>query len=61
MLAVFISINVLFLSGCAVEAAKSDPKFRMEKINFVWSKASIHVKDEKVASKLQVRISFDLN
>lgn len=43
-------ISLFFIMGIV---AKSDPKFRMEKINFIWSKAQNSL-DEKMSQKLQV-------
>ncbi|KAI6213769.1 hypothetical protein M3Y94_00190600 [Aphelenchoides besseyi] len=43
--------HVLFLSTDAVEA-KSEDKYRMEKINFVWSKATVRVQDPSVVEKI---------
>lgn len=38
-----VFLHVLLLSGCK---GKTDPpKYRMEKINFVWSKAVVHIKE----------------
>ncbi|KAI6189587.1 hypothetical protein M3Y97_00024500 [Aphelenchoides bicaudatus] len=53
----FLLTNVLLLS-CE---AKFDPKFRMEKVNFVWSKAVHHIKDQNVITKLQKDLAnFDI-
>lgn len=39
--------------------AKKEPKFRVEKINFVWSKAEIELADEPARlNKLQVLLFY---
>ncbi|KAI6186821.1 Alpha-2-MRAP-C domain-containing protein [Aphelenchoides besseyi] len=44
--------HVLLLSSNAVETKSEEDKYRMEKINFVWSKATARVQDPNVVEKI---------
>lgn len=57
---VLVLLVVILTSNIDFSIAKSDPKFRMEKINFIWGKAQNKV-DGKMFEKLQVRTLLESN